>query len=171
MTHKTIWMCEVMYSTVVMPYKNKMSSSSASLFNSCCIFWRKFESWTRCDGQENFMVEKFQAFIYKIILKQSSCILHILFLLLYSVKDVLQRDRKVSVVSFLMPREVTKWWTYTSTHTYGSSGYYSTTQHLFKLFCTCGWSTHEWTWKQYKKKSFKRPELQVKSAPLEQKRC
>lgn len=34
MTQETIWMCEVMYCTVVMPYTNKMSSSSASVFNS-----------------------------------------------------------------------------------------------------------------------------------------
>ena len=39
-----------------------------------------------------------------------------------------------------------------------------TTQHLFKHFSTCGSSTqHEWTGKQYKKKSFKRPELRVNS--------
>lgn len=58
---ETIWMCEAMYCTVVMPYKNKMSSSSHVLVQSFQ------ESLKRRNGQEHVTVEKFQAFIYKIL--------------------------------------------------------------------------------------------------------
>lgn len=114
---KTIWMWEAMYCTVVMPYKNKMSSSSVSLDS----LMEEREATERYDGRKIsslYLQNHLKTFLFFIAYSSSTR--------LQWEKDVLQKEGSASAVEFLSP-EVNKPWAYALTRTYASSGYYSTT--------------------------------------------
>lgn len=116
---KTIWMWEAMYCTVVMPYKNKMSSSSVSLDS----LMEEREATERYDGRKIsslYLQNHLKTFLFFFFIAYSSSTR------LQWEKDVLQKEGSASAVEFLPPREVNKPWAYALTRTYASSGYYST---------------------------------------------
>lgn len=166
---KTIWMWEAMYCTVVMPYKNKMSSSSVSLDS----LMEEREATERYDGRKIsslYLQNHLKTFLFFIAYSSSTR--------LQWEKDVLQKEGSASAVEFLSP-EVNKPWAYALTRTYASSGYYSTTAFIlvFVSFVHAqfyaawmNWKSNTWREPKSTKSLIQRSELQMNSRLLKKHR-